>query len=116
MQLLQLLDFDLLLPQKVGIPIVLDGEVLLLAGRGQRFRDVLGILEGLTVEKIRIRSWLLAVLGEESCDKVFLAKLICMHSRRMSGKRKNERGEEEEEEEEEEMAFLLVLGPHRRPS
>lgn len=79
MELLQLLDFDLLLPQQIGASIVLDGEVLLLAGRGQRLRDVLGILEGLAVEKVRIRTWLLAVLGENCRDKVPLAELIRMH-------------------------------------
>jgi hypothetical protein len=78
-QLLQLLDLDLLLPQEAGATIVLDGEVLLLGGRGQRLRDVRGVLEGLAIEKARISIMLLAVLGEECCDKVLLAELIRVH-------------------------------------
>ena len=79
MQLLQLLDFELLLPQEVGIAIVLHREVLLLVGRWYRFRDVLGVLEGMAIEKVRIRIWLLVVLGEEGGNEVLLTDLVCLH-------------------------------------
>jgi hypothetical protein len=78
MQLLQLLDFDLLLPQEVGVAIVLEGKSLLLVGGGQRFRDVLGTLERLAIEKVRI-SALLRVVLEEGGDEVLLAHLVCVH-------------------------------------
>jgi hypothetical protein len=84
---LQLLDFDLLLPQEAGIAIVLDGKVLLFVGGGQRVRDVLGILEGLAIEKVRIRIWLLVVLGEEGGDKVLLAELVRVHGWWSEGER-----------------------------
>jgi len=77
---LQLLDFELLLPQDVGIPVVLHGEVLLFVGRWQRLRDVLGILERLAIEKVRISTWLrLGVLGEEGGDEVLLTELVRVH-------------------------------------
>ena len=86
---MQLLDFDLLLPQKAGVAIVLDGKILLVVGGGERIRDVLGILEGLAVEKVRISIWLLVVLGEEGSDKVLLSELVRLHgwgSRRRTGR------------------------------
>ena len=69
----------MLLPQEVGIAIVLHSEVLLFVGRWQRFRDVSGVLEGLAIEKVRIRIWLLAVLGEEGGNEVLLTDLVCLH-------------------------------------
>jgi len=87
MELLQLLDLDLLLPQEVGVAIVLDAKVLLLVGRGQLLREVLGILEGLAIVKVRIRARLLVVLGEEGGDKILLAELIRVHRWRSSGGR-----------------------------
>ena len=76
MQLLQLLNFELLFPQKAGVAIILDGKILLLVGRGQRL-GVWGILEGL--EEVRIRILLLVVLGEEGGDKLLLAELVRLH-------------------------------------
>jgi len=87
MQLLQLLDFDLLLPQEVGIAIVLDSKVLLFVGRWQRVRNALGILEGLAIEKVRIRTRLLIILGEESSNKVLLTELVRVHGRLLEGAR-----------------------------
>ena len=52
---------------------------MLLVGRGQLVRDVWGVLEGLAVEKIRIRARLLVVLGEESGDELLLAELVRLH-------------------------------------
>ena len=77
--MLQLLDFDLLLPQKTGVAIVLDRKILLLVGGGQRIRKALGILEGLAIKKVRIRVLLLVVLGEEGSDKILLAELVRLH-------------------------------------
>lgn len=99
MKLLQLLDFDLLLPQEARIASVLHGEILLFARRGQGFLDSLGILEGWTIEKVRIRSRLLTVLGEEGRDKVLLAELIRMHGRWVSKR------------EDEQTALVVVVGP-----
>lgn len=79
MQLLQLLDFELLLPQEVGIAIVLHSKGLLFVGRWQWLRDVLGVLEGLAIEKVRIRTWLLVVLGEEGGNEVLLTELVRVH-------------------------------------
>lgn len=76
---MQLLDFDLLLPQEAGVSIVLDGKILLLGGSGQGIRNVLGILEGLAIEKVRISILLLVVLGEEGCDKLLLTELVRLH-------------------------------------
>ena len=61
---------------------------MLFVGGGQRIRDVWGVLEGLAIEKVRIRSLLLVVLGEEGSDKVLLAELVRLHrwgSRRGDG-------------------------------
>ena len=85
MQLLQLLNFELLLPQKAGAAIVLDGKILLLVRRGQWLRDVLCILEGL--EEVRIWIWLLVVLGEEGGDELLLAELVRLHGWRSEGGR-----------------------------
>jgi len=79
MQLLQLLDFELLLPQEIGIAIVLHSKILLFVGGWQWLRDVLGVLEGLAIEKVRIRTWLLVVLGEEGGNEVLLTELVRVH-------------------------------------
>ena len=80
MELLQLLDFDLLLPQKAGVTIVLHGEILLVVGGGwQWIGDVLCILEGRAIEKVRISIRLLGFLGEEGSDEVPPAELVCLH-------------------------------------
>ena len=48
---------------------------------------MLGILEGLAIEKVRIRTRLLVVLGEEGSNKVLLTELVRVHGRLLKGAR-----------------------------